>query len=85
VLRVIFTIHLAFSILLISPSNSFDLCPVSSTKVILYNNFLTFFKVQFSFLGSRILFISFSNSFGHKTFLLYLGSDVNLNSCILLV
>jgi len=79
----IFYNSISLSILLKSPSNSFDLCPVSSTKVIFKDNFLNFFKVQFSFSGSTIFLKSFSISFGHTAFFLYLGSKVNLNSCIL--
>jgi hypothetical protein len=38
-------------------------CMLASTNVIFKDNFLTFYKVQFSFSGSTILFKSSSNSF----------------------
>ena len=62
---VVISIQLAFRIFDKSLSNSFDLRPVSSTKV----NFLTFFKVQFSFSGSTILLLYFSKSFGLSSLL----------------
>ena len=50
-----------------------DGIPGEATKVIIYNNFLTFFKVQFSFLASTIFLRSFSNSFGLTTLFSLLG------------
>ena len=57
-----------------------DGIPGEATKVISKDNFLTFFKVQFSFLGSRIFFY-----FSHPYISLIFGGTVKNVVAFLLV